>query len=632
MLCPQCHAEIPSSSRICPQCGAPQKRDSDAATLHDTELMGMAALSSEAELLASSGETVLLDSAETELLADVAETELLSDGVQADQLFDASTEQTSPTDTLPHVSGWQTPEHDPLDDTAPRDPVVMPLSGLAAADTTTQAEPKKKHRGLIAVAVLLVLAGIAAGIFFAVKPMLEAAIVPELAGQGRSEAIRLIEEAGLVAEVSELPADDNFDTVVNSSPVSGTTVDRGSTVTIIIAVPRIMPKLHGLTLEEANKILTDVGATNITTTYRHSSEAEGTVISATPAEGAQFRSTDEVLLVISKPYTVPEVVGIDRDEAIRLIQEAELGYKVEQIESEDRAGMVLSTDPVAGTRMSRGQTVILTVAAAGPRSETFLPDYIRENPSDVNDYLTWKGWSYGGSGFGSLSSANERWTKDGVGSLLFTPTPENGDYVGIGLSGSTSLGSEVEGVRFEPVLSGSFESAALTQEYLQQCAYRCGLGELTEFVTNESIVRPRQNSGFSFDFGSGSSLWNFGRTESDSSRSDSDDEGAAQGEETQSWDSRENEQGGGSQGSSSQSGSSYNSGSQNGSSSPAFLAGIAQGESLYWYLSVNADSSGNPASLTVAVGKRSNLEGKSLESYGDSLASYLAAVDHYGDK
>lgn len=62
--------------------------------------------------------------------------------------------------------------------------------------------------------------------------------------------------------------------------------------------------------------------------------------------------------------SVPNVVGMSQVDATYMIQEAGFRVKVEEVVSDEVEGIVLSTDPSAGSRMSEGATVTVRISIA----------------------------------------------------------------------------------------------------------------------------------------------------------------------------------------------------------------------------------------------------------------------------
>ena len=92
------------------------------------------------------------------------------------------------------------------------------------------------------------------------------------------------------------------------------------------------------------------------------------MIETSPSEGTTVRKGSTVTLVVSRgkeKVAVPDVVGKTREEAQRALREADLESAVTEREDQDaEPGTVLEQDPAAGTRVAKGRTVELVVAKA----------------------------------------------------------------------------------------------------------------------------------------------------------------------------------------------------------------------------------------------------------------------------
>lgn len=209
---------------------------------------------------------------------------------------------------------------------------------------------------------------------------------------------------------------------------------------------------------------------------------------------------DEVTLRVAQAYSVPDVVGLSQDEATKKIAEAGLESKIEWRESEGDALSVLSTSPASGERVGSGATVTVTVVAPGARNETYLADYLGDNPRDVSSYLSWKGWTFrygktvkGQGDFSGTDCAETGWTKPGVGTLIVTPTPESskhGSFLGELLTSDVLAdGASVGGIRFEPEESGDNANPTVDSATVNSWASRCGLSGIQAALSADQIAR-----------------------------------------------------------------------------------------------------------------------------------------------
>jgi eukaryotic-like serine/threonine-protein kinase len=115
----------------------------------------------------------------------------------------------------------------------------------------------------------------------------------------------------------------------------------------------------------------------------------GRVIETAPPEGSTVRRGSTVTLVVSRGkerVAVPGVVGETRGEAERLVRAAELEPAVAEREDADaEPGTVLEQDPGDGTLVTKGTTVDLVVAKAP--AEVPVPGVIDETEEDAVETL-----------------------------------------------------------------------------------------------------------------------------------------------------------------------------------------------------------------------------------------------------
>ena len=122
--------------------------------------------------------------------------------------------------------------------------------------------------------------------------------------------------------------------------------------------------------------------------------AEGVVLEATiggvPAQpGAEFVTGTAVDLVVSSgpaPRAVPSVVGLTAEQARTALEAEGLVAAMSEDYSQTVAeGLVLSASPAAGTEVSRGDTVTVTVSLGRPFVD--IPDFAGRPVSEAIDEL-----------------------------------------------------------------------------------------------------------------------------------------------------------------------------------------------------------------------------------------------------
>lgn len=206
----------------------------------------------------------------------------------------------------------------------------------AVVAASAPAHPKRRRRRRLATTVgagLVVLA-LLAWLIIANLPAQKSIVPGQLAGKEFAEATAVVEENGLSPKKQEV-FDDSIPagTVIGSEPVGGTELSPDSTVTLVVSKGVEMfavPKLEGLSADEAKTALTDAGlAVGKVDEKYDDSVNKGTVISASKKEGEQLVHDEKVDLVVSKgdaPIAVPKVEGLSYDAAFATLTKR--GFRV----------------------------------------------------------------------------------------------------------------------------------------------------------------------------------------------------------------------------------------------------------------------------------------------------------------
>ncbi|MDO5080072.1 Stk1 family PASTA domain-containing Ser/Thr kinase [Buchananella hordeovulneris] len=133
-----------------------------------------------------------------------------------------------------------------------------------------------------------------------------------------------------------------------------------------------IPKVAGISESEARSALEFEGFATLTT-QRHDDEvAKGNVISSKPAAGERLKRGQTVTLEVSlgkEQVTVPDVTGRTVSNATDILRSNRLGaasVRREEYSAEVEAGVIIATDPTAGTRVDHSSEVTLVVSL-GPK-------------------------------------------------------------------------------------------------------------------------------------------------------------------------------------------------------------------------------------------------------------------------
>lgn len=226
----------------------------------------------------------------------------------------------------------------------------------------------------VCIALAVVLAAVAGGTYMA--ELWGGKTIPEVVGLSQPEATDALSAKGFAAQAVDVKSDEPQGTVLSSDPEQGHRAEEGGTVTLSVAVPRIVPAIVGATSEEAAQALEAEGFTAVTYTEEKSNEAAGTVLAVSPEAGSEAKSGDAITVTVAVPYTVPDVEGMSEADA-KAALEAE-GYEVstEWYTTEDiEEGTAVSTDPAAGSELNSGSEVTLYIAHS---RGTELVDLTRE--------------------------------------------------------------------------------------------------------------------------------------------------------------------------------------------------------------------------------------------------------------
>ena len=212
----------------------------------------------------------------------------------------------------------------------------------------------------------------------AIKGMKNSDVVEKIAvenyiGKTREEAKELIEAQGLVLDVNTVENENEPDGVVlGQKPEEGTSVDKGSTITLEInelpdSVP--VPPLKGLTKEEAQKTLEDNSLKLGSVEEEFNEEVEeGKVIYSNPDGGYSVKRGTAVKIIISKGIDKTHVVlsdykGMDQDVVVNQLKSFGLTVVIENGYSNKVAeGQVYDMDPKPNQSVEKGSTVTLFIS------------------------------------------------------------------------------------------------------------------------------------------------------------------------------------------------------------------------------------------------------------------------------
>src|SRR5918997_4411337 len=192
--------------------------------------------------------------------------------------------------------------------------------------------------------------------------------VPTLVGRGRDEAVALLSDVDLNANVIEVNSPQEPGRVLATSPAAGETVVEGTTVRVNVSKgprPVGVPNVIGLPYASAESQLQGVGFA-VRRENVESEEPTDTVVGQIPGAGSDAAKGSSVTLQVSEgptTSTVPDVTSQDEASARAALQSSGFRVRVVREETEDPLldGNVISQDPPGGTELEPRQLVTIFV-------------------------------------------------------------------------------------------------------------------------------------------------------------------------------------------------------------------------------------------------------------------------------
>jgi serine/threonine-protein kinase len=181
-----------------------------------------------------------------------------------------------------------------------------------------------------------------------------AVAVPNLISLSEADAVAQLTEAGLKADVHQVPSGQKPGTVVAQNPVAGTDLDPGATVRLNVSKGKVETTTVTTTTQTTATATTHTTTTTQTTTTAATTTAPTTT---TPAQA-----------------TVPDVVGSVLSDAVAEMRSAGLLADSNPVASDQGGGTVVAESPAADTSVNEGSIVRLNVSTGTDRPPLPVPD------------------------------------------------------------------------------------------------------------------------------------------------------------------------------------------------------------------------------------------------------------------
>lgn len=218
----------------------------------------------------------------------------------------------------------------------------------------------------------------------------EQAVVPQMQGLMKEEALAALEKAGLVAEVREVSDTSRMPGEIKSQSVEqGLNIDKGSTVTIMVVkdegqgqegvdVSQMIevPDVMGMTEDEARELLSDSFQVTFRHVYEDTNDNKDKIIEMDRTAGEELAKNSMITLTISdgiEKVQVPDVINqYTESEAFAMLEEAGfVPVSGDQEYSETvKEGNVISQS-LTGAQ-EKGSEVVLVISR-GPRPKETRP-------------------------------------------------------------------------------------------------------------------------------------------------------------------------------------------------------------------------------------------------------------------
>ena len=256
--------------------------------------------------------------------------------------------------------------------------VLAPVAAATSVLTMEDREPRQGRRAAayigLAVATLVVFVVAAFAVRNLTKSDSGTVAIPDLVGKTEAQAVALLEQAGLkVGEVTREFVPPGADApppgiVLDQNPIALFKVNSGDSVDIVVSkgvkrvrVPELVGELKDDAVAELKRLGLKAKIVEVDQNVR-----KDQVLKVTPVPGTELPEGSVITLEVSNGTTiVPQLVGLTEAAAREECRKAGLDCLIQRRADDTQPpGTVLETNPVAGTKVSRSDTVTVIVAEA----------------------------------------------------------------------------------------------------------------------------------------------------------------------------------------------------------------------------------------------------------------------------
>jgi serine/threonine-protein kinase len=193
-------------------------------------------------------------------------------------------------------------------------------------------------------------------------------VVPDVQGRTATDAVAVLIDAGLDANVQRVPSREPEGTIVAQDPAPGETVRLGTSVRInasrgpeLVTVPSVVGDLY----EDAAATLQEAGFA-VARTNVDNDAPRGVVVGQNPGENTSQPRGSRITLSVSRGPTtveVPDVIGFDEEAARSTLESEGFGVRVRrrEVSTPEEAEVVLDQFPSPGETANAGSVVEISV-------------------------------------------------------------------------------------------------------------------------------------------------------------------------------------------------------------------------------------------------------------------------------
>ena len=184
------------------------------------------------------------------------------------------------------------------------------------------ANEKKRGKGKIVAIVLVLLLALAGGAA-GVTYQLEmwgGKMLPNVVGRTQSDATSLLEQKGFKVRAMQVKSDETEGIVLLMDPGAGARQEEGTEVVIHVSIARTIPAVVGIQRDEALQLLEDAGFEKVEVITQKTDEPEGIVLAVTPEAETKAKASAVITLTVAVPYVVPDIANMSWDEAVAALE------------------------------------------------------------------------------------------------------------------------------------------------------------------------------------------------------------------------------------------------------------------------------------------------------------------------